>query len=718
MAERRQEIESNVLVNNNPLVKIGGVPILEQNFTWAKTAGVTPFTTSVIIPVSLDNDMRSNVNPVDISVVFRGGVGKQNFDRPNSFVIKKCFLHEPKVISEFDVKWEISDCRYTLRGQKCFFNYNETRIKNDLALVNPQQIKANIVTDPSALRVPFDAFARGRYVKPSIKQDNTPFTISEIIKIEFAKKGFNVRFPSNLSSFDYTIDNIRAEGEDFYTVMTSLLAKARMSVFVDLDGDLELYSIDFFDQVSAQSLIDLGNKQKSLPGQFYFEEKKKTRPSKVIVRFEKMVETMISFADINPDLRADGSQVAADRREEPAEVKVNNATNQQQAQQLTTIPCINVVQANFVPANFLGRYNVGEYIEVGEYLKMLGFTKDFLRTGFFGDLFSKELTFRLIGDNLEQISLARAIAGNIKSSFRQLFMIDPYYIDRIKKWEAKKVAVIDQFSGYRAPSPLFQDFFSIPRVRDIQGARGQLPTSTKFTYSVFIDQFDPQRTKGNPGTISIVNPDLGIFQVQYPPVSDSVVLEVGPSALEEDIEVNPSTGRFHLIDDANLSQEHIMETLVSVVWNYDDKDSFDSTNINNPTGKYHDVEFDFSQGGGNFGPSEGPPVTIMCTKEYARYNRNLQIVNNTIVDALAEAEAGKLMNKFRDRFGGVLSLPDWIDFPVIGNIASIIYVLSPAEGAYTTINAAVPPFDPTVEQSVPDNVRQYLYRQLNPKTGP
>lgn len=715
MAELRQIGVDEEMVNENPSIKIGGVPILEQNFRWAKTAGVTPYSTFVDIPISLDFDMRQTKNPVDVEIKFRGGVGAQNVNKEKSFTIKKCFLHEPKVVSEFHVRWQLSDSRFLLRGQKCFFNYNEARIKNELGIASPQQLKSNIDTTPAALRAPFDSFARGRYVKPSIKSDNTPFSISEILKIEFAKKGFNVRFPGNISQLDYVMENIRAEGEDFYSCISSLLAKARMNVFMDFSGNLQIYSVDFFDQNTIQPLIDLGNRQKTEAGQFYMSDKRRERPSKVIVRFEKMVETMISFSDVDSSLREVGNTTPPDRKDAPAETKINNATTVVQAQKLTTIPCINVVQANFIPNNFLGTYNVGEYIEIGEYLRMLGFTKDELRRAYFSDLFANRLSQSLLGLGTEQLSLASAIASNVKNSFRQQFMVDPFYLDRIKRWEAKKVTIIDQFSGYRAPSPLFQDYFMAPRAKDIRGARGQI--TQKQTRSVFIDQFDPQRTKGTPGTIAIVNPDLGIFRTSYPPTTDSVILEVLPSALEDDVNVNPQLGGY-LFTQANLSEDHTMETLVSVIWNYDDKDGFDSSNIGNSAGKYHDIEFDFSQGNAVFGPSEGPTVTLMCNREYARFDRNLNIVNNTIIDAVASAESGKMMNKFRDRFGGFLTVPDWIDFPIIGHMSSIIYSFSPNSGASTSFDATTPPFDPSIEQSVPENVRQYLYRQLNPRTGP
>lgn len=717
MSELTADIENIIFLGNKPKIAIATIPILAQNFTWAKTPGITPYSTQITIPKKFSAAMRSLSNPVDIKIEMRGGIGVHNFGRNNIIEIKKVFLHEPKEISEFEERWQISDTRFQFRGQKCFFSYNETRIKNEIGIANPTQLKASIDTNPAALRAPFDRFALGRYVAPSVDITGNPLPFTQIIKKELAKKGVNIAVHSNLVQDDYVMENIRAEGEDFYSCISGLLAKARLQIGIRLDGSLELYSVDFFDDVGFQSLLSLGNQQKADLGTFYREDKKKTRPRKVIVRFEKMKETMIALTSVpNPAPRQPQSSTGTPRKAFPTQALSTPVTSPQQIAGAHTIGCINVVKAQFIPLAFLGLYNVGEYVEIGEYLSLFGLTENFLQKTFFGDLLRFEISQFLNPAVLEEEALAGAIASNILNSYRQLFMIDPYWIDRIKFWEAKRVVIVDQFSGYRPRSPLFQDYTISPRVRELRQVRGQ--TNNKLTKSVRVSQFDPNRQKETIGTIQVVDPQLGVFSVSYPPVADTTVLPVIPSALAQDVLINPTFGGSPFLSGAELSEDHTMETLVSVVWNYDSKENFDSGDLVNKSGKYHEIEYDFSSASPQFPEGQGPDVVFLSSREFARFDRDDKLVNPTIISAVADAEVAKIMNRFRDRIAGELKLPIFVDFPLMGNLSSIVYSFSPTEGISTYFDATQPPFDPQVEQAVPDNVRAYLYRQIDLKTGP
>lgn len=717
MAELMEELENIVFLGKKPKITIGTIPIISQGFTWAKTPGTTPYTTTIRVPQEFSAAMRQLTNPVEIKINMKGGVGVQNFGRDNNVTISQLYLHEPMGISEFEEKWQISDRRFLFRGKKCFFSYNETRIKNEIGVLNPNQLKASIDTNPAALRAPFDTFARGRYVLPSVSASGSPRPFSEILRLEFAKNGVPLAVHASVIQADYVMENLIAEGEDFYSCIASLLAKCRMQIGVRLNGQLELYSVDFFDDAGFNSLLSLGNQEKADIGTFYREKKTNVRPASVRVFFPKMREVAFALTKIeNPQVREPESSTGNQRKTLPTAPAITPITTQSQITQGLTIACINVIKAQFIPNQFLGLYNVGEYIEIGEYLKLFNLTEDLLRQKYFGDALRFELSKFLNPLVIEEEALAGAIASNIMSSYRMLFMLDPYWLDRIKFWEAKRVAIVDRFSGYRPKSPLFQDYTISPRVRDLRQVRGQ--TNNRFTKSVRVSQFDPQRQKETVGTINIVDPGLGVFTVSYPPVSDTTVLPIIPSALEEDVFINPTFGGNPFLSGAKLSEDHTMEGIISVVWNWDSTDKFDSTDANNNVpGKYHEVKYDFSSDSPQFPAGKGPEVVFLSSREYARYDRDNKLVNPTIVSGIADAEVAKIMNRFRDRVAGYLTLPKFVDFPLMGNLNSIVYTFS-SEGITTAFDATQPPFDPTIEQSIPDSVRGYLYKQLDLKTGP
>lgn len=708
MAELSSDLENAIFLNKNPKLTLGGIPAIEQNFVWLKTPGITPYTTNIRFPKQFLPAINALSNPTDLVINVKGGVGVQNLGQDNDIVIKNVFVHEAKETTEFHVSVSVSDMRFQFRGAKTFFNYNETRITNDVAVINPTQLTASLDTNPAALRAPFDTFFTGRYVRSSVNANGTPVPFSVIMKNELAKKGVNIALPGNISQFDYVMDNVRSEGEDFYSSISSLLARTRMQLGIRLDGTLELYPIDFFDLTTHQSLIDLGKRRKSQAGELYIENKRRTRPSKVFVRFEKMQETLIKLEDTPSVVRNDTGK--PNRKLTATDVTENNFTNQQQIAQRFSIACTNVVQANFVPLSFLNLYNVGEYVEIKEYLGLFGLSEDLMRNQYFGDLLVMELNFFLSSGPIEDFALAGAIAANIKNSYRQLFMIDPFHMDRIKKLEAKRVSVVDIFSGTRPPSPLFQDYTIVPRVKDIRQVRGQT-SNNRMTKSVRVDSFDPLRNKQTLGTVRVVNPELGIFRVSYPPVTDSTIMETIPSALEIDCAINPTVGNAFLAE-AILDKNHTMETLMSVIWNYDENGEFDSKE------KYHEIEYDFRTASPLFGSSEGPPVTFLCNREYARFDRNNKLLNSEMILAIASAEMSKIMHRFRDRVAGHMSLPEFIDFPLTGNCNSIGFILSPVTGLSTDFDFSSPSFDPQIEQAIPENVRAYLYRQLQPNQGP
>lgn len=706
--------------NVTPLLRINevNVPLTAQNFSWSLTPGPLPFSNTFRVPSGqLSDQINSLVNPVSITMSIKVAVKSGDQFTEKDITFENLFLHDRRIISDFEHEYRISDGRYFLQGKKLAFSFNETRVKVQRGVLQAPTKQKVGLTNPNVLRQPFDQFNLGRYVKNSVKADGKPFTISEIIQNVLGNIGVAVAIdPDLLVDGDYVLENVREEMGGVFTVVANLLRAGRLQMGITPKGVLYVYSIDFFDKSSIQQIANLiQNDTTTGPGRIYEQDLKRNRPSKIRVLFEKMQEVRVKLqpnsrgTDFNPEI--------PERPNVPIEIQTGGPITQEKVDTRNVIACINVIRVPFVNtnSNLFGTVQIGEYFPFVEYIQQVlatnnELTIDEINKFWWNALLEREIQTKiLLNNNVETDSLASMIASAIRGHYRQVFMIDPFYIDVIKKWENKLVNVVSNYSGYRPPSPLFADFTFFPRGRDIAVARGRV-THQAHSRSYFVDVQDPQRQRPTAGTISIVNADLGIFQVQYPPVSDTMIAEIVPSGLSDSVVAAASLGTGKLLlQQVPLADEFTMETVISVVWNYDNQGSFESDDINaaNNDAKYFAIEFDYSAQN-----AQGPDIKFLSTREYARINEQNEIINADIVEAIAEAEAAKIFNQFIDRFIGYAKLPGIVrGFRLNGNMKAITFELTP-NGANTIFDLSEIPFAPELEQQLSANVRAYLLKQV------
>lgn len=686
-------------IATTPNINVNGVPIVEQDFKWSLTAGVTPYTTHFLLDNVRSNILSSSFNPSSLTIEISGGL--EINPKKEFLFFENLFLHEPKAVDDFSTIWKISDQRYIWRGQKFYGGFNLTRLRNEVGQANTSP-----ATDPASLRLPFDVFSKGRYITNSVKPDGTPFTISQIIQQEFPRFGINIDVLPFVDSGDYVVENLRYDGVEVYTALADLLKKGRLNLGINRDGSLYVFSIDFFDDNELRTVINFRSKKKIKPGVLYRQDLKRIRPKKVRVRFQKMQETLVKFVPSPGE-----TSVNEERKANELVVNAIGGTpiTQERIDARSIIGCANVIQVPFVPDNISQNLRVGEYIPIADYLNFLNIPENDVRELWWTDTLEQKFSFQLqSGSQTPEIeALARTVISAVRSAFRQQFMIDPFFLDRIDFWEDKSVDVIDNFSGYRAPSPVWSDFCIVPRIRNVEIAQRRALHSDAMR-NWLVDIEDPDRVKPTAGRIRIVNMELGVFRIEYPKDIDNVIDTIIPSAVDNLPAASPagatSLSRFMLTQQSPLSKNFTMETIISIVWLFSSDGLYDSTE------KYEIIEFDYTNDP-DF-ESEGPNIEFLSKREYARLDRDLNVVNSSIIEAIARSEAGRIMNQFRDRFIGVLTLPGIENISLDGNIREISYGISRDLGLHTVIDMNEIPFDPELIQSLPDEARNFLFKQL------
>lgn len=731
LKDRGRDIFSSVTnIDPNSLkVTISGVPIHEQNFYWSITSGVMPNIGSFLIDKNRNSLIEELVNPVNIEISCFGSSGDQA-PREHKVKIDKLFLLQPQEIDQFQVQWNLADIRWALfQGKTAYFAYNITRRSNQrgVGVVAPR-------TDPAILRQPFDVFKTGRYLPNSVKTSGEPFSVLEILEREienintnFSDLGFtNVTdlIISPIGDKSYIQENVRSDGKSAYKAFGELLEKSRLVMGVTLDGRINIDSIDFFDEVSVNRLLDLQKRGKVAPGQIYKQDLKRVRPKSIRVRFERKIETIVK--SIPEEEEAKVQFGFNDRPITPLEIETDEVVATERRKILgQVIPCINVIQVPFVPEfdDEEFDFKFGEYIPLVKYLEAIRFDRTLLKKLWWANAIEWHITGVLQEGikNAKIEPLSFVIAQAIRDSYRQIYMIDPFYMDRIDYWEARRVAVIDEYSKFSNKSPLWQDIAIVPRVRPVDIAKNRA-LSPEYIKNWIVEEEDPERKNPTAGTIDLIDMELGVFKTSFPRDIDNTIALVIPSAIDNAPPAQAGGGvgiqRFLLADsDAQLRQNFTLETIISLSWMFDPVLGGGIQGGFNSDLRYHDVVFEYEN-------AEGPSITYLSTREPARMDIDFELVNEEIINAIAESEAARIFNQYIDRTVGTIQIGDLLEFPdniiIQGNISNVSYSISPGQpgvsgGIETHVYLRKIPMAPTIEQTLPDKAVQYVFNQL--RTG-
>jgi len=692
-----------------PKILIGGVPITAQDFRWMLSSGVMTYYRKFSIPAGPIHDNLLLVqNPTYIEIEVYGGTNQYKSEKLR---IENVHLVKPIQKNEWWYEWVVADSRYIWEGKKVFRAWNKTRIRNQYGL-NPN----TDITDPRILREQFDKFAKGRYLSWSVRDDQLPFTVYEMMIQIFQDYGIQYEDDPSGREKSYVMENVEFNGVDIRKALSQLCAMSRMNIGILPNGKLYVFSVDFYDENPISALMIQKDKHKVSSGTLYRQDLKRRRPRKIRVRFQKKQEVLCigvnapdEFTSLqDPPLR---TPISNERLLEAGYLPRDFLDRNR------VVPVVNVIPLPY-PITHRGRvYNIGEYMPIQYLFEALGIEEDFVRYAWFSGSLSFAIDRILHAGQkkrrqLEVLSVQ--ITNAIKNHYRQTWMMDTYFMDTVEKWEATRCTVIDNFRRYSPPSPVFMDYAIIPGVRPINIAN-RTSIWSQGCRNWIVNEDDPDRKQPVPYTINVTNHDLGVFSLSKPPLLDKVIDDLIPSAIENPPIISLAADRI-VYQNTHLLPSHTFETIISVVWA-----TGESTRKYDSPEKYYFYEFDYA---GKLGPSQGPEIEFLSTLEYARMKSNTRDpelislpeeipINQDILAAIASAEAAKLIFQFRDRIVGIVTVAGLIqNIRLDGNMKNIGFEFSSAMGARTTFDLRDIPIMPTIEQRVPQHVINFLRRHV------
>lgn len=717
----------------NPSIKINGIPLIEQSFLWKKTTGAYPYVGSFQLAKTYSEQLAQTISD-NAELDFSIDAGFSTSSVIN-FKISGLYLLEPRSYSQVIDTWTVADSRYKLKDKLITCYYNKTTLKN-------QQQSGSVSENgkPSELRQDFDLFSVGRYVSWSVKQDGKPYSVYEILQIELTKCGLTVQ-PLTDTDNSYILENIEYINVDSYRVIEDLLSLSRLGLGINLDGSVYVYSIDQYNTNDLNWIKDKQLVRSQTSNRVFMQDRSRIRPKKIDIKFEAKEEIWITYQSTENFERVGIDPV-------PIQPKAGVWT-EEDVQMGKVISCENVIPVP-TPTSYNGKsYTVGEWVPMHIYLKMLEITDAQVRAQWFSNRLETQLSISIMaktGSPLQhkELEYIRLWVGNLKNHYRQSFRIDPYYMDRIATWDTRRCAVVDNFSHYSPPSPVFADYSMLGCYR--------LPTTAKRLttwnddMSIWeVNTQDPKRIKPTLGTLQTLSVSLGIFRIVYPPTSYSSILSIFPFTFDAPIDMGKGVFNDTLsltptfLARSTIKEAFEMQAIVSCTWYIDPIIDYYNT-----LGVFGDLR-DISEGRRFYtfsfpvpGSTGNREVEKFSRAEYARFGVKARthtedgktinsdsytmdsdsspLVNRGLIENIAKGEYQRVLQQYNDFWDGSVSLYGFIDKKFMANMGDIEYTFNESDGFNTQISfKPVTPYK--LEQKVNQDAINFLHRHLGRGEG-
>lgn len=699
-----------------PNITIGGIPIPAQSFDWSFVPGPIPFKRQITVTNELADRIRDLSNPTTISVRVEGRVGDREANYSDKY--ESIWIVEERKPDPYHSTFEIADRRVRWEGRRWTWSANITWREN--AFGDGRQ--SMDVREPGILREQWDRFQEFRYLPWSKKKQEAaaqeggsdgsdadrPWTALELLV--WCLYDINGKMPAVIAKDNEVIqENLSWRESPVQQVISELCTLARVQIGVYSSGEIYVYPIE--------ELVDANQYLPSRPPLAnspipYFQDKSRIRPESCRIHFEQLREVAIIGENDEPGTSLPDSPMPPRR--------LPGRLTQQDFQRGRAVVAYNVVQ---IPRDVEIDgilYKRNQWVPMKTYLRGIGLDEEVVRRGYFSNLLAFDHAVRAAGrgvsDPPDFQRLMEAIA--VKRCYRRYWQIDPYWVRRWESWQASRASIVDPVTRYALPSPVWADMAFVPTVFPPAAGRNKGLWKKK-VWNYRVDDEDPNReNSAQPGTLAVVDSQLGIVQAVVPVDPDNVIEQIIPSYIENPPEYSPAAGDI-LWNDAYLSETHVFDAVVSVT---------PATGIFEPERKererpsdkrYFTVEIPGEEG------SKGPVHEWLMSEEVARFSTPLgeevaegglpeTPVNLAILVATAQAQASIVAHSYRDRWSGYAVFPgvDKSKLTLFGACRSIRVSFNTAQGLRTTYDMTEPPATPQLTQLLPPAVRQYIYRQL------
>ena len=708
----------------NPKITIGGiVPIIAQNFYWEYTAGAYPFTTNIQIDKKHTKLLEGELlnNPTFIEINMRGSKTGEPI-RDYTHKIDRVWLLEPMDVSPLYTTWRVADNRFSYAYDTITCSYNKTRVKNSVVTSMPTELGR-----PSDIRKDYDTFGEGRYLYWSIRGLEVPYTVQEILERELNNLGIFVA-PMPKDEESYYLENVEFNAVSAPSVLEAICALGRYQIGINPDGSIYAYNLDYYDKDKLEQIRISANNRKLSSGKLYKQDRSRMRPNSITTLFERKEEIWLTKSSSET---SEGSGVFIGNNYPLPVAPKPPVWDNDDILWDRVVGVENVIQIPYPVAIDGTERLVGEWIPMWQYLKTLGITQTEIRQGWFNNSLETIYVERQHALNLPRDvnnePVWRGQVAAIRKHYRQTFRIDPIFMDKINSWENKRVGIVDNYSKFVPPSPVFSDYTVLVKSRQPKVAKRTAGWENE-NYVYKVEDRDYGRIQSTPGIIEMISQPLGIFRVAYPSTQYSALFDIIPFALNTS--VKRGTGQSFLgTQDFLISASHIEEK-----WSFETIISVVRGAIRNPLNpvptydsrRFYPIAF---TGGVGFPIGRGPTKIVAVNSEYARFavkeiakgsepgswfikNINIDPVNSAVIGAIARGEASKIIHNFDDYYAGTVTLGGiYDDLRLMANIQSIGIQISPDAGLRTIITF-MPVTPPSLEQRVKQDTINFLHRHV------
>lgn len=489
-------------------VKLGGVALAgTAAIAWKFVGGVTPYSTTFVVHKRVwDSKLKGQKGkPLALAITDSRGV---------STTIEQVYiLHEAPSDSPHRVAFVVADKRWKWGYKLVARDYNVPRKTGDRTARNTVPIETATIVDK------FD------YLAYSLKGDQgakwtAREVVEDVLKILEGDNGYTVdSFPikdtsGGANSGEFSIQGIMLRDSGDVALARTLSYVPGAEVYVQPDGRVVV-----FDATDLDATEDYF---RGLPPSTYTGEsaswidRKKIRPKRVIVHYQREVELLLEFED-----DYSGQTSAAPARSRPY---IENV--------LPTVDPQTVVR-EFDPETGTERSKTvrpGTWVRVDRWLEAMNATRpaDSLEWTFDtikrhwlkGDL---EGVLGARGLDLDERANVAMRVQALRQHFRQTFRINRRYTERFRSIRPVRVGILDPVSGARAPAAVWGQACIISSTKGkYMAARGTEDVSKLGVYRN-VDYLAPSRNAGasvidtapGPTRVAFEDEDLGIFRLDW-----------------------------------------------------------------------------------------------------------------------------------------------------------------------------------------------------------
>jgi len=711
-----------------PLIKIGNIELEEGLISWRLQAGVGAFATTIQLTKDRANAVWSQGFPTTLTMTVERSDGATVKKETKTF--SNVWVVERDDSDPFFTTLVLKDMRWRWEGKRHTRRYNVKRVLNDAEIVESggiiQQPGSSPFSDYSMpgvldVRQNYLQIPKFRYFSWSLNPDTgEPWTALEIAEdvlnrtLENGTGKFGGR-KHGLADNRWQPDEEAVLGEDGPAVLARALQFARANIAVWPDGKVYLYPYDIpspLGYLPPDGIYTIHSQR------IYQRHMERIRPRKIVVEFEKEREVWFQY---NSDWEAaDNTTVLAE--DYPLLVPVLQLPQNEEFPAFTW-PNGESEEAREWPAGAwiwqeiaFDKWDLPIDDGVGLGVDIRSMIRYHLFTGAYQDLYFMAWNLAEYGSVDRQTitteSTPHLRMAAIKAHWRRTYMISNWYVSRWVRLRAERVGVINNInlSGQRIPSPAFLDWLVILNTRPGKHVLDAGIDQGGMNMTSFEDSDGNARDVLQPAPfqVGLVNPKLGIIQIQALPDKSQAINRSEPYQMEDD-ELALTVlfpGAEAIIGGAGegsaISADHRFETILSIVL------ATENGIEGNSEKQWHreEVKYDGTDAHHDYYNYLSRRDTARFTTE--RNNEGTTFLNEEMVKLLASNEARRIWYSMRNYWVGAPQYEGLLDVVPFGYSRAITFTVDNDGTATTTVDLTEIPIPKDVLQMMPLSMRRYL----------